>query len=138
MPTTKTKRPIKAEWGNEQSSRLAYFRKKFIAKSSTEASEILKIERTTYWRMETGRTPISSELLNILQKKYNLNTDFIISGLMPIQKDKPNQFPGATLAEVNVALNTLEKMLKIMQINQNIMFDKMEAMEKEIERLKKG
>jgi transcriptional regulator with XRE-family HTH domain len=134
-PRPATPKPGSEEFSNKiYAARFAFFRKKHIHKTQIEASEMLGISQAGLSNIESGKAPVTFELLTKLIKDFKLNQEWFTDGHgKPIEKNPPKSTLLTDLNALNLELESLKKHLKFMEANQMYILNLIERLEKKVD-----
>jgi transcriptional regulator with XRE-family HTH domain len=112
-------------------NRLQIFREQYISKSQNQASKMLGVSQSALSYMESMKAPIKFEIIAKLVKDFHLNQDWFATGNgKPVEKNPTKSNLITDINSLNEELNLLKKYIKIMEINQNYLIKRIDALEK--------
>jgi transcriptional regulator with XRE-family HTH domain len=131
----KTATPVKPTFDKAIGERFGFFRNKYISTSQAQAALQTGINQSYFSLIETGRKSPGYKVINSLVNKYNLNTEWLLTGKgEPVMKqDTPDTNMGTTLQrliaanrELETKVLAMEKTMLIMEKNQEFFLARIE------------
>lgn len=117
-------------------TRFIRFREKHIAEKQEDAAKELKISWSTLWRYEKGETGIPTKVVKLLQERYKLNPEWLLTGKGKDQVDAKPRTLTTDIGDLRDIIDQLTTQVQILTANQNRAWDVIERQQKEIEALK--
>jgi transcriptional regulator with XRE-family HTH domain len=100
--------------------RFKEFRKKYVANNMNDAAEVMGISKSTIGRIEQGEDPIPLKVITLLQKKFNLNRDWLLESRGNPVKDNAKPKNTITyLEDINSRIDSLATEVLILNKNLN-------------------
>ena len=119
-------------------SRFKEFRKKHVANNMNGAAEVLGISKSTIGRIEQGEDPIPLKVITLLQRKFNLNRDWLLESRgNPVKAESKSRPTINILEDLNNRIDGLTTEVLILSKNLNKAWDLIEQQGKLIEQLRK-
>lgn len=112
------------------------FRIKFIDKKQKDAAEKIGITKGHLSNIELNRYKPSLDLVDLLIKRYNLNIEWLTTGLGDMQTTGPAKPTAATsLQQAHTDIETMQKSMKLLHSKITTLLGIVEKQEKRIEAL---
>lgn len=130
---------VRARHDKAMANRFKEFRKTYISKSSVEAAEKLEVVQSKISYMERGMSPITSSMIKLMERDFDLNPKWLLNGEKPIIKNKSEKTN--TILDVkflNDRIDTLATEVEVLRANLNGAWDIIEIQQKHIDKLLKG
>ncbi|RQO66812.1 hypothetical protein DBR40_21925 [Pedobacter sp. KBW01] len=128
---------IKADVQEQQRiKRLIHFRTQRIHKSQNQAAVLLGVKQATLSYVESGQRQASLALLEKFFTKFNMNSEWYMHGTGPEILNEPKKRNTIdSITELRAEIASLEKKIRVFEINQNRMLSIIEKLE---DRIAKG
>ncbi|MEQ7800525.1 helix-turn-helix transcriptional regulator [Pedobacter sp. ASV1-7] len=112
------------------------FRTTIIDKVQMRAAEKMNITRGFLSSLESGSKRPGLDLVELLIEKYNLNTEWLATGLGDKQTTGPAKpTVRGSLSQAHADLSTMRQSMKILHSNLNQLYDIIEKQQKQIDTL---
>jgi transcriptional regulator with XRE-family HTH domain len=118
-------------------NRFIFFRKRYVHKSQTKAAKILRIAQSNLSKLESGQKEIRLDLIKVLTQNFELNHQWLLTGKGTPKKNEPVKPEEKDLTSMIADMAGLEKLMKMMEINQRHMLTMLQEMEKKNQELEK-
>lgn len=116
-------------------ARLKQFRKLFVDNHMDIAAPLLEISRGKLGNMESGETAVDVKVINLLQKKYGLNRDWLMDGKGNMRSNDTRKKTGLMgTIEMGDRIDKLTTEILILTKNLNKAWQIIERHEREIDR----
>ena len=135
MTTTLTTEPTKENLDKTYANRLAMFRQEHVHKSQTKAAKLLGMSQPNLSFIERAMTPINFQVISKLVTDFNLNLEWFTTGNgnpLTNASEKPQLV--TDIKTLLAEMNSLKKYIRIMELNQTQLFNKIEELEKIIKK----
>ena len=99
-------------------NRFTEFRKTYVAKTQSEAAPIFGIGQSRLSYIEKAVNRVPDEIIKFLEKEYNMNVNWLISGEKPVlktEREKKNTL--TTTLEMNDRIDKLNQQVLILTKN---------------------
>lgn len=129
---------IAGKYDKGMANRFTEFRKTYVAKTQLEAAPIFGIGQSRLSYIEKGVNRIPDELIKFLEKEYNMNINWLISGEKPVLKDaKEKKNTLTTTIDLNDRIDKLSQQVLILTKNLERAFGVIENQQQAILRFEK-
>ena len=119
-----------------KATRLRNFRIQFVNKNLTLAARDLGISKSTLSEVERGLKPINMVIMDVFISKYNLNAEWLTSGLGDKQiKGKAKPTAATSLMTAHDEILNIKQFLKGMEARETSLWNRLDALQKRMDRL---